>query len=168
MISSVDLPGCAFPFVSWYGGVASFTTRDVVCDGQVWAVVVFVTEGDRFLVGHVPRGWCTPSGHVEPGEELVEAARREVFEEVGATVSDLRRIGTFVTVMRNGITECVAVFHSRLAARGAIPDGSESTGARLASLDEIASIYWRWDPLMHRMFQYAQQISLHGTARGLD
>jgi len=27
--------------------------------------------------------WCFPKGHVEPGESLIEAARRETIEEVG-------------------------------------------------------------------------------------
>lgn len=168
MIASVDLPGCAFPFVSWYGGVATFTTRDLVCDGPVWAVVVFISEGDRFLIGNVPRGWCTPSGRIENGEHVETAARREVFEEVGATVRDLDRIGTFVTVKKDGTIECVAVFHGHLAAANAIPAGSESLGARTVSLDELPSIYWRWDPLMRRMFEYAHEISLRGPNRDLD
>ena len=33
--------------------------------------------------------WFTPGGGVEAGEDLVEAARREVFEETGLVVDDL-------------------------------------------------------------------------------
>lgn len=35
--------------------------------------------------------WCLPKGHVEPGENLETAARREITEEVGATELDLIR-----------------------------------------------------------------------------
>lgn len=47
--------------------------------------VVVEPRGRRFLVLHevAEDRWCFPKGHVEPGESLLEAARREVEEECG-------------------------------------------------------------------------------------
>ncbi|HEU0217017.1 MAG TPA: NUDIX domain-containing protein [Stellaceae bacterium] len=46
---------------------------------------VIITDGQRLLLGHASRSprWDIPKGGVEPGESLVEAARRELQEETG-------------------------------------------------------------------------------------
>ncbi len=153
------LPGCEFPFVVWYGGVATFTTREVRCDRGVWAAVVFVSDGDGFVISRVPRGWCTPSGHIEHGETPEARAYREVYEEIGATIKDLRRIGSFATVSRSGKVECAAVFHARLDARVGLPEGTEATDVMTATIEQLPAVYWHWDALMQRMFQHAQSIA---------
>ena len=39
--------------------------------------------------------WCVPGGALEPGETYIEAASRELFEEVGVKVSDLKLFGLY-------------------------------------------------------------------------
>ena len=39
------------------------------------------------------RGYCFPGGHVEPGESIVDSVIREMKEETGLTVSNLRLCG---------------------------------------------------------------------------
>ncbi len=39
--------------------------------------------------------WCVPGGALEPGETYIEAATRELREEVGIEVSDLRLFGLY-------------------------------------------------------------------------
>ena len=39
--------------------------------------------------------WCVPGGALEPGETYIEAAAREVREEVGIEVSDLKLFGLY-------------------------------------------------------------------------
>ena len=60
---------------------------------------VIVTDGARLLLGHATRSprWDLPKGIAEPGESLVAAARRELFEETGleAPESALRPLGVF-------------------------------------------------------------------------
>ncbi|MBM3493435.1 MAG: NUDIX hydrolase [Armatimonadetes bacterium] len=146
-----------FPIVPWHDGTATFVPGGADPDERPWAVVVFVTDGERFVLARVPRGWCTPSGHVDPNEAPEEAAIREVWEEIGATVRRLRRIGDFVTRRPDGATARAAVYHAILGALGPIPADSESAGAALFGIAEIPGAYWRWDPLMDRMFEYALQ-----------
>jgi len=43
-------------------------------------------DGRILLIRHPRRGWEIPQGRVEEGESLLDAARREVLEETGATV----------------------------------------------------------------------------------
>jgi putative (di)nucleoside polyphosphate hydrolase len=49
---------------------------------------VIVTDGERILLGHATRSprWDIPKGVAEPGEDLAEAAARELREETGLTV----------------------------------------------------------------------------------
>ncbi len=61
------------------------------------AVVFVVDAGGRLLMQHrtadakmSPNQWAMPGGRIEPGEEPVEAARREVYEETGLRVDGLR------------------------------------------------------------------------------
>lgn len=54
-----------------------------------------IREGDILMVRHVHDGddyWTLPGGKVEAGESLVEAASREVFEETGISVRDVRQL----------------------------------------------------------------------------
>jgi 8-oxo-dGTP pyrophosphatase MutT (NUDIX family) len=58
---------------------------------------VIVTDGERLLLGHATRSprWDIPKGIAEPGESLVAAARRELFEETGldAPETELKPLG---------------------------------------------------------------------------
>jgi NAD+ diphosphatase len=58
------------------------------------AVIVLVTDGDRALLGRQPawdRGrYSTLAGFVEPGESLEDAVAREVREEAGVRLREIR------------------------------------------------------------------------------
>jgi 8-oxo-dGTP diphosphatase len=45
--------------------------------------------------------WAFPGGHVEPGEQLEQAAARELFEETGMTASFLGLLGLYDIVRRD-------------------------------------------------------------------
>ncbi len=53
-------------------------------------VAVILLDGKRILLvkryGSFAGSWCIPCGHVEWGEEVREAAKREFFEETGVEV----------------------------------------------------------------------------------
>jgi NAD+ diphosphatase len=62
------------------------------------AVIVLVTRGDELLLARnvrfPPGRFSAVAGFVEPGESLEQAARREVREEVGVELADLRYFGS--------------------------------------------------------------------------
>lgn len=62
------------------------------------AIIVLVTEGDACLLGHnaswPPRRFSTLAGFVEPGESLEDAVIREVYEEAGVRLRDIRYVSS--------------------------------------------------------------------------
>jgi NAD+ diphosphatase len=62
------------------------------------AIIVLITRGDEVLLArgrNFPSGfYSTPAGFVEPGETLEEAVAREIKEEVGIDVKDIRYFGS--------------------------------------------------------------------------
>jgi NAD+ diphosphatase len=62
------------------------------------AVIMCVTDGDKVLLHRQPIWppgmWSVLAGFVEPGEMLEEAVAREVLEETGIAVADVRYAGS--------------------------------------------------------------------------
>ena len=62
------------------------------------AVIMLVVKGDMCLLGRThnfrPGMYSTLAGFVEPGESLEEAVAREVFEETGVRVGEVRYLGS--------------------------------------------------------------------------
>lgn len=67
-------------------------------------------DGQVLLVRHTYTGesWYLPGGGVHRGETIEQAARREVGEEVGASLGALRLLGLY-TNMVEGKTDHVAI-----------------------------------------------------------
>lgn len=58
-------------------------------------IAVFIWHNDRFLVyrragSHGDGTWSIPGGHLEYGESFAECAAREVMEEVGLEIGNIR------------------------------------------------------------------------------
>jgi NAD+ diphosphatase len=62
------------------------------------AVIMLVHDGERALLGRgvewAPGRYSTLAGFVEPGESIEAAVAREVFEEVGVRVRDIRYVAS--------------------------------------------------------------------------
>jgi 8-oxo-dGTP diphosphatase len=153
-----DAPPAAFPTVLWGEAEATFQAAFPPEGERIAAVVVFAAVGDRWLVADIPgRGWCVPSGRLEPGESAEEAALRETREEVGADLEGLTYLG-YYGLREAGGSKVVPAYCGVVAGEwGDLPLGTESRGARLLSRDELPAHYWLWDPLIEAVFSLAEQ-----------
>lgn len=132
--------------------------------GRLWAVLVFVFYGDKVALADIRgRGLCIPSGRIEAGETLDGAAERECWEETGARLHPEHRrlIGCYRLVPRSGewagTERFCPVFIAEALGFEPIPDASESQGLFLAALEDIADLYFFWDPLLAAVFTYAEE-----------
>ena len=75
----------------------------------VGVVVGIVVRGDKFLVERRrldetidPGIVCLPAGHVKPNESLEDALKREMMEELGIQVNDMKFVCKNFYVASNG------------------------------------------------------------------
>jgi 8-oxo-dGTP diphosphatase len=88
-----------------------------------------VYDGDRVLVqDRLDPQWpgiTFPGGHVEPGESFVESAIREVREETGLEISDVRLCGVKQWTQRDGEFRYIVFFFKTDRFSGTLRDSEE-------------------------------------------
>lgn len=110
-----------------------------------------IIDQDRLLLANIPnRGWCCPSGKIEPGESPEQAAIREAYEETGATIEIVRRLGAFTLP-----NVAMPAFLARCLTLVDLPPSSESTDRKWIDRSELPTVYCDWNPLFQRFFDYA-------------
>jgi len=129
---------------------------------RAFAGLVFPWDGDQVLVADIcSRGWCIPSGRVEPFETSLDAVRREALEEAGAILKDIQYIGCYHISERTEVrwADCFVARIDRLVEIGM---KDESKGRQLMCLDELPAIYHLWNPLTKMVFEHSKEILERG------
>jgi len=97
-------------------------------------VGVLILRDGKVLLGkrknaHGEGDWCPPGGHLEFNEEVEDCARREVFEESGLEITNIRRgpytNDFFESEGKHYITLCVIADYAKGTASCKEPDKCE-------------------------------------------
>ena len=108
-----------------------------------------VWNGDRLLLGkrissHSENSWQFPGGHLEFGETVEDCARREVAEEAGIRVRNIRSSGFTNDVFIDADKHYVTLF---------VSSEYESGEVRVMEPDKCEQWQWfRWDRLPEPLF----------------
>jgi len=125
---------------------------------RAFAALVFPWQDSRVLLCNIcDRGWCIPSGRVEPNESSCDAARREAQEEAGALLSDMLYIGAYRISERNEV-RWADVYVAQVSELVEMDPQFESIGRRWVDPAELPNIYHLWNPLTEMLFQHSQQV----------
>ncbi len=125
---------------------------------RAFAVLVFPWLEDKVLLCDIEdRGWCIPSGRVEPFESSSEAGRREALEEAGATLGCLQYLGCYRIVERQAVrwADC---FAAHVESLGDIQIVEESKGRRYFDFGELPGEYHVWNELTELVFQHSYEV----------
>lgn len=114
--------------------------------GVVWR---FRDGAVQIALVHRPRydDWSLPKGKLEPGETELQAAVREVGEEIGAEVAVSRRLDP-ITYQVDGSSKSVAFWVM------------QHTGGDFEANDEVDEIAWLTPPQARRTLHYADEQSV--------
>lgn len=125
---------------------------------RAFAALVFPWSGDEVLLCHIEdRGWCIPSGRVEPFESSLEAAAREAREEGGAILQDILYIGCYRISEREEV-RWADIYTAQVKELVEIPSEFESVGRQFAPLDKVPQVYHTWNPLTAEVFAYSHEV----------
>jgi 8-oxo-dGTP diphosphatase len=128
------------------------------------AVSAAILHEGRFLLvrrGRAPaRGlYAFPGGRVERGETLEDAVLREIAEETGARISNVRHVVDLQlsSETRSGVVEFILSVHAADFDGGVIVAGDDAETAAWYTLDELETL-----PLASSVLDIARQI-VRGT-----
>jgi 8-oxo-dGTP pyrophosphatase MutT (NUDIX family) len=127
------------------------------------SVLIVNQSGEILLVCHNDLTWGVPGGLMELAESVEECAIREVKEEIGLTIKNLKLLGVFsgkelYTKLKNGheyynivIGYICTEFEGNLK-----PDGIEVLDARFFNMNELPE---KTNPLIrNKIKDYSKQI----------
>lgn len=105
--------------------------------------------------------WALPGGFMDMDEELIDAARRELEEETGITVSKLMQIGTFGTFGRDprGRTLSVAYLALYCDNRKSLQAGDDAAAARWFNTKMLSELAFDHAEILAAALQQLQQLA---------
>ncbi len=156
-----------FPEVQWGDEKVVFHPTPPPPTPRPFAALVFPFYGDRLVLANiVGRGWCIPSGRIEPGEEADQAVRREAHEEAGIAIGLPVLLGHYRLQAPDRPARISVAYIADVQSWGTFVPTAESEGRQLVGWEELAEAYCAWDPLLSAVFERAWSERQHRLRTG--
>jgi len=136
-------------------------------------VGVFVIKNGKFLIGkragaHGEGTWALIGGHMEFGESIEDTARREVLEEVGVEIKNVRYVGTTNDneAFKNEGRHYINLYVVSELANGepVLAEPDKMTELRWCDLDSLPEpLFAPWPKLLKADFLYEVKQALKNT-----
>jgi len=109
-------------------------------------VLIEMSDGRIVLIErkNPPFGWALPGGFVDYGESLEDAARREVEEETGLKITELKQFHTYSAPDRDPRFHTISTLYIA-SAEGGIKAGDDASRVGLFTLQEIKRLKMAFD-----------------------
>lgn len=120
------------------------TRREIVVHPGAVAIIPVFSNGDVLLVRqyrHPVRSelWEIPAGKLEPGEDALSCAQRELQEETGYAANRWTRLTSFLT-SPGFSNERITLFHASDLRRVGAPDVVEIDECLVLPIDDVESM----------------------------
>lgn len=147
-----------FPIGKYGNQIMEFYAAPYRTPIRAFAALVFPWQNQEILIADIcDRGWCIPSGRVEPGEESQAAAIREAKEEAGAILSYTTYIGCY-RMSTTSEVRWADVFVAEVAELTEISHTGESSGRKFCRMEDLPDCYHLWNPLTEAVFNHSLEI----------
>lgn len=111
------------------------------------ALECYVKKGNKFLMLHrnvykriLPNVWMAPGGHLEPGEGVFACARREIMEETGLRIKNLKLKSVGVGTLQDLNLDVYFYFITADYAGGKVHEEPENGELKWLTLEEILKL----------------------------
>jgi len=133
----------------------TFYRENQIADNLLEFAVIAARYQDKWIFcRHRERStWEVPGGHREPGEVIEETARRELWEETGATVADIRPVAVY-GVKNDGRIRYGKLFHANVREREDLSKETEIAEICLADRMPEALTYPEIQPKLFEQVQH--------------